>query len=91
MSTEFAISRFFILELANQVFPGYGGWALFVDCDVLARDSIGSLFFAAELQSDKALVCVPHQQVVEEDIKKDGQLQAKEVDSRFPGTYSRKN
>lgn len=91
MSTQFAISRFFILELAQKAHSYNRGWALFVDCDVLLRSPIEDLFFAAELQPEKALVCVPHQQVVESDFKKDGQLQAKEVDSRFPGKYTRKN
>ena len=91
MSTEFAISRFFVLELVKKQFHANGGWVLFADCDILARAPIDDLFLAAELQADKALVCVPHRQVVEEDTKKGGQLQAKEVDPRFPGTYSRKN
>jgi len=83
MSTEFAISRFFILELAKDHFPKNGGWALFVDCDVLARTYIDNLFFEAEQQPDKALVCVPHQhKVVEGSLKKDGAIST---------NYSRKN
>ena len=83
MSTEFAISRFFILELARDTFPGKEGWALFVDCDVLARTYIDDLFFEAERQPDKALVCVPHQhKVVEGSTKKDGAISV---------NYNRKN
>ena len=83
MSTEFAISRFFILELVKRHFPENGGWALFVDCDVLARGFIDDIFHAAEQQPDKAVVCVPHEhKVIEGENKKDGAIST---------NYNRKN
>ncbi len=87
MSTEFAISRFLTPVLAKAAFRT--GWALFMDSDVLARDDIDDLF--AECDLSKAVMCVQHNHRPVESIKMDGQLQAKEVDPRFPGKYSRKN
>lgn len=43
MSTEFALSRFLVPTIA-----GTTGWALFMDCDMLARADIGSLFALAD-------------------------------------------
>lgn len=83
MSTQFAISRFFILELAQRSWPDHGGWALFTDSDVLARSFIDDLFSEVEKHPDKALFCVPHSHlVVEGEGKKVGQVQV---------NYSRKN
>lgn len=75
MSTEFAISRFLTPTLAN------GGYALFLDCDVLARADLVPLFEVAESDPSKALWCVQH--VHEFDgVKMDGQVQS---------AYHRKN
>src|SRR5690349_9446256 len=41
MSTAFAISRFLTPILARD------GWALFIDCDMLARTDMGELFAMA--------------------------------------------
>lgn len=91
MSTQFAISRFFILELAKRERVENTGWALFVDSDVMARSHLEELFREAEKHPDKALMCVPHDHNPVEDTKKDGALQAKRNDPRLPGTYTRKN
>lgn len=83
MSTQFAISRFFVLQLASTVFKDDVGWAMFVDCDVLARTFVSDLFSYASAHCDKALLCVPHQhQVTEGAAKKIDQIQV---------NYSRKN
>ena len=67
-STEFAISRFLTPILARR------GWALFMDCDILARDDVNKLFAAADPQY--AVMCVQHPNYVPpETIKMDGQLQ----------------
>jgi lipopolysaccharide biosynthesis glycosyltransferase len=83
MSTEFAISRFFVPMLAKAKWPANRGWALFVDCDVLARNFIDDLFTFVEHFPDKALFCVPHaHHVVEGEAKMDSQIQM---------NYTRKN
>lgn len=79
MSTEFAISRFLTPVLAKA--SGRGGWALFTDSDVLARDDIDDLF--AECDPSKALMCVQHNQVVI-----DGSLK---MDDQIQHRYARKN
>jgi hypothetical protein len=76
MSTEFAISRFLTPILAKE------GWALFVDCDVLARTNVEELFRLAEVQTDKAVVCVKHNFSPPPGVKMDGQEQTR---------YARKN
>jgi lipopolysaccharide biosynthesis glycosyltransferase len=78
MSTEFAISRFLTPVLAKAAFRQ--GWALFMDCDILARDDIDDLF--AECDPSKAVMCVQHQHTPTSDTKMDGQLQT---------LYARKN
>lgn len=84
MSTQFAISRFFTPMLADAFSPDERGWAMFVDCDILARADIDEVFYRAEHDfGDKALLCVPHQhKVVEGEHKKQGQIQM---------NYARKN
>lgn len=83
MSTEFAISRFFVLHLAHRVHAPAHGWTMFVDCDVLCRNFVDDIFAFAQRNSDKALLCVPHQHtVVENEVKKGNQIQT---------NYSRKN
>jgi hypothetical protein len=75
MSTEFAISRFLTKELAGS------GWALFMDCDVLARADVGELFAMAD--PHYAVMCVQHPNYLPpEAVKMDGQMQT---------LYARKN
>lgn len=76
MSTEFAISRFLTPYLAT------GGYALFVDADVMARTNVASLFEWAAEQPQKALWCVQHDHVPVGTTKMDGQSQS---------AYGRKN
>lgn len=80
MSTEFAISRFFVPLLATQWCEEPWDWALFMDCDVLLRADIGELFALAD--SEKAVQCVQHRQEAGESVKMDGQTQT---------FYARKN
>ena len=74
MSTEFAISRFFVPHLAGS------GWALFTDCDMIARADLNKLF--ALRDKTKAVQCVKHNYTPFQSIKMDGQPQTR---------YSRKN
>jgi len=75
MSTEFAISRFFVPRLCN-----YQGWALFVDGDVLFRRDVADLLARADDQY--AVMCVQHPPLLAEGIKKTG---------AFQQAYPRKN
>jgi len=75
MSTEFAISRFFVPVLAAR-----GGWAVFCDCDFLWRVDIRDLLALAD--ASKALMCVQHDHVPKETVKMDSQAQLR---------YARKN
>jgi len=75
MSTEFAISRFFMPELSE----GYDA-VVFLDCDMLARANFADLF--ALLDPSKAVQVVKHEQEVGETIKMDNQIQT---------SYPRKN
>ncbi len=74
MSTEFAISRFCTPLLAKS------GWALFMDCDFMARADIGELFDLADPQY--AVMVVKHDQQAASAMKMDDQPQA---------SYPRKN
>lgn len=75
MSTEFAVSRFLTPRLAGT------GWALFMDCDILARAPLSELFDA--LDDRYAVQCVQHPNYVPPDaVKMDGQMQT---------LYARKN
>lgn len=69
MATEFAISRFLTPFLAN-----WRGWALFVDCDVLALTDICQLF--ALLDNRYALMCVQPEFTPKQRRKMDGQVQS---------------
>jgi hypothetical protein len=61
-STDFAFSRFLVPSLC-----GYEGWAVFMDCDMLARDDIASLW---ALRDERyAVMCVKHDHVPVEDVK----------------------
>lgn len=84
MSTEFAISRFLSPFLA-----GWHGWALFMDCDILALGDIWRLFDS--LDPRYALMCVQHDHRPANETKMDGRAQLGEIDSRAPGRYIRKN
>lgn len=76
MSTEFAISRFFVPYLAG------GGWALFMDCDMLCRTNLVRLFEKVENDPGRAVYCVKHEHVPSEIVKMDGMTQMR---------YARKN
>lgn len=80
MSTEFAISRFFIPWLAKHYVAEPSDWALFMDCDVMARADLNELFALAD--PDMALQCVQHDYQPAESVKMDGQVQT---------AYPRKN
>jgi len=80
MSTEFAITRFLVPELVRK--QGKGGWALFMDCDVLVRRDLDWLFWRAEASPDKALFCVQHDHKPDQVTKMDGRVQQQ---------YARKN
>lgn len=80
MSTEFAISRFFVPLLATRWCEEPWEWALFMDCDVMLRADPAELFALADPQ--KAVQCVHHRQEAGASIKMDGQLQT---------FYARKN
>ncbi len=78
MSTEFAISRFFVPLLARRM--GKTGWALFCDCDFLWLKDIADL--TKQFDARKALCCVQHNYQAVEGTKMDGQVQQ---------NYARKN
>lgn len=78
MSTEFSNSRFLTPILAKAIDPD--GWAIFMDCDILCRQSLAGLFHA--LDESKAVMCVQHVHEPTSDTKMDGQTQTR---------YARKN
>lgn len=79
MSTEFAISRFFVPLLAAQ--NGLcEGWALYCDCDFLWLSDVAELLAIAD--PTKALCCVQHRYEPPEKEKMNGQVQTR---------YARKN
>lgn len=67
MSTAFALSRFFVPMLAK------GGWALFMDCDVLVRRDLMELF--AQADPTKAVMVVKHDFTPAARTKMDSQIQ----------------
>jgi len=73
MSTEFAISRFLTPHLARDRYPAHGGWALYMDCDMLVRADVADLFALAD--PAKAVMCVKHRHEPRERTKMDGQEQ----------------
>ena len=75
MSTEFALTRFLVPHLA-----GYGGWALFCDCDFLWRADVAELLALADPRY--AVMCVQHDHRPVEERKMDRQAQTH---------YARKN
>lgn len=66
-STEFANTRFFVPRLA------LGGWALFMDCDVVVYGDLARLFNLADPRY--AVMCVQHQIEEGSAVKMDGQVQ----------------
>lgn len=76
MATEFAISRFLVPTLAKR------GWALFMDCDMMALADVGKLL--QSLDASKAVHCVKHvhEPINSPRLKMDGQIQT---------FYARKN
>lgn len=74
MSTEFAISRFLVPHIQKS------GWALFADCDTMFRVSPNWIF--DHVDDSKAVICVKHNHVPTEDVKKSGAIQTR---------YNRKN
>lgn len=75
MSTEFAISRFLTPYLA-----GHQGWAIFMDCDILALSDIARML--ALLDPQYAVMCVKHAYAPADGVKMDGKTQT---------AYARKN
>lgn len=69
MSTEFAISRFFVPNLAGS------GWAIFMDCDILVRTNLVRLF--ESLDTKYAVYCVKHNHKPEGIVKMDGMAQTR--------------
>ncbi len=74
-STDFSISRFMVPAICN-----YEGWALFIDCDMLARGDISELFKQADPRY--AVMVKKHNHVPIEETKFLGAEQTK---------YARKN
>lgn len=68
MSTEFAISRFLTPHLSDAT-----EWAMFADCDIMARCDIARLFDLADERF--AVMCVKHAPVAAAKSKMDGQAQ----------------
>jgi hypothetical protein len=69
-STEFSFSRFLVPYLCD-----YQGWAIFMDCDMLARDDIARLW---ELRDERyAAQVVQHVHVPKEETKFLGAVQTK--------------
>ena len=79
MSTEFAITRFFVPLLAKAR-NDTGTWAVFCDCDFLWTSDIYAML--DRLDARKALYCVQHSHLPTEQVKMDNQVQTQ---------YSRKN
>lgn len=83
MATQFACSRFLVPWLANHFMDrGFANrWALFMDCDMLVRSDVNSLF--DQCDSSKAVMVVKHNhQPADGSVKMDGQIQTR---------YGRKN
>jgi lipopolysaccharide biosynthesis glycosyltransferase len=74
-STEFTYTRFLTPHLA-----GFGGWALFCDCDFLWTGDVAALFALADPKY--AVMCVQHDHRPPERFKMDGRAQT---------VYPRKN
>jgi len=68
-STAFSFTRFLVPYLM-----GYKGWALFMDCDMLARGDIADLWALRDEQF--AVQCVQHDHVPGETVKFLGEVQS---------------
>ena len=69
-STDFSFSRFLTPYLS-----GYAGWSVFMDCDMLMRDDVASLW---QLRDDRyAVMVVKHNHVPTETVKFLGEPQSK--------------
>ncbi|MCP9890243.1 hypothetical protein KBY57_04085 [Cyanobium sp. Aljojuca 7D2] len=68
-STAFSFSRFLVPHLM-----GYQGWAIFMDCDMLARGDIAALWALRDEQM--AVMCVQHEHVPSETVKFLGEVQS---------------
>jgi hypothetical protein len=69
-STDFSFSRFLTPWLS-----GFQGWSLFMDCDMLVRTDIATLFERCD--DDCAVMCVQHVHVPRETTKFLGSTQTK--------------
>lgn len=67
-STEFTFTRFLVPELAD-----FDGWALFIDCDVIAVEDVKKLF--DQVDNKYALMCAQHDYTPKEGVKMDGKQQ----------------
>ena len=68
-STAFSFTRFLVPHLM-----GYQGWAIFMDCDMLARGDIAELW--ALRNENVAVQCVQHQHIPNEAVKFLGEVQS---------------
>ena len=68
-STAFSFTRFLVPPLM-----GYQGWAIFMDCDMLARGDIGELWALRDEQF--AVQCVQHEHHPGETVKFLGEVQS---------------
>ena len=68
-STAFSFTRFLVPQLM-----GYQGWAIFMDCDMLARGDIAELWALRDQQF--AVQCVQHDHVPGETVKFLGEVQS---------------
>lgn len=75
-STQFTFTRFLVPYLNN-----YEGWAIFIDCDFLARQDVNKLF---DLADDRyAVQVVKHEYNVQDGVEK--------MDGKIQHAYPRKN
>jgi hypothetical protein len=68
-STAFSFTRFLVPYVM-----GYKGWAIFMDCDMLARGDIAELWALRDEQF--AVQCVQHDHVPAETVKFQGEVQS---------------
>ncbi|MFM7265212.1 MAG: glycosyltransferase, partial [Cyanobium sp.] len=68
-ATAFSFTRFLVPHLM-----GYQGWAIFMDCDMLARGDIAELWALRDEQY--AVMCVQHDHVPAETVKFLGEVQS---------------
>jgi len=68
-STAFSFTRFLVPHLMD-----YQGWAIFMDCDMLARGDIAELW--ALRNENVAVQCVQHEHIPNEGVKFLGEVQS---------------